>query len=152
MDESSNELKDLLKKQLTKELIVRLSYYAEKKIRYLRWQGCRGGPLPAGKVAEDIVSDAILKIYEGKRTWNPEVKPDLYDCVTSIIDSEVNHLAESFENITVRTEAVFREKTENGVKGSEVIENAPSIHLSPAEETMIEEEIKLGQEFIIILS
>jgi DNA-directed RNA polymerase specialized sigma24 family protein len=83
----------------------RLLIYAVNKIRKKKWRwGLTKSP-PGGSEAHDIVAEAILKIYQGKRKWDPEKVPDLFYFICSVIKSDVNHLAMSWENRHVLSES-----------------------------------------------
>ena len=50
---------------------IRLTAYASWKARTLRWRLGRDA-LPAGKSAEDLAADAIVKVLSGERAWEPQ--------------------------------------------------------------------------------
>jgi len=104
--------------------------------------------MPFGKTAEDIVTEAILKIYEGERAWSPDRNPDLLEHLKSIIDSDLNHLAEGSENRTIRTAAVLRSENENGSNGVEVIDNTSASDPSPDEEIIKQEDERQSNAFL----
>jgi hypothetical protein len=49
-----------------------------------------------------IVSKAIEKVFSSEREWNPNIDPDVRKYLRSVIDSLLNHLAESQDNVLVR--------------------------------------------------
>ncbi len=55
--------------------------------------------LPKGRHPSDIVSEAIMKFYNGKRKWDP-AKVDLEGFLKGIIRSDINHLYTSSETKT----------------------------------------------------
>ena len=68
--------------------------------------------LAKGMNPRDIAQEAILKVYEGQRAWNPSKHPDLRKFLkNSVIDSMFNELAESADNTTVER---FPEKLGEG--------------------------------------
>lgn len=87
------------------EKIPRLLYYASHKAKKKRWRSVFDGYLPEGKEIQDVVSHAIEKVFSGERKWNPDEQPDLFHYLKSIIDSDLNHLADSFENRMLTGEA-----------------------------------------------
>jgi hypothetical protein len=76
------------------EQFPRLTLYALKKIRRLRWQG----PLPGGLEPVDMASTAVAKYLSGERRWNPQTYPRLEEFLCSVIDSEISHLINSWEH------------------------------------------------------
>ena len=88
---------ELTKEQL-QEYLERLALYALRKFRFLGWAAkhtdCAG---PGGKGPEDIASEVITKVLNGNRSYNPEKYPLFLDFLTSIVDSRISHLANSFE-------------------------------------------------------
>jgi DNA-directed RNA polymerase specialized sigma24 family protein len=80
-----------------KDIGVRLTAYAAWKSRNLQWRSGHAGTLAAGKTAEDLAADAILKVIEGTRAWDPARAP-LLTYLQRVVDSLVNHLAESADN------------------------------------------------------
>jgi hypothetical protein len=57
-------------------------------ISVCRWKHYR---LPPGVEAEDIVMQAVEKVYEGKRNWDPENDPDLLKYLKSVVRSLINN-------------------------------------------------------------
>jgi DNA-directed RNA polymerase specialized sigma24 family protein len=67
-------------------LYPRLLAYALSKAQGLRLvKG--GGPLPDGNTPDDLVQEAIKRVSEGKRAWDPEKAPDLEGYLKGVIDS-----------------------------------------------------------------
>jgi len=75
----------LLEKQDWPRYILALTAYV---ISVCRWKHYR---LPAGIEAEDIAMQAIEKLYEGTRNWNPEKDPDLLKYLKSVIRSLISN-------------------------------------------------------------
>lgn len=92
------------------ETIPRLVRHALQKMRRHFWQGIFGGPTPGGKEAQDLVMGSITKVVEGERFWDPEDQPDLFFFLKSVVDSEISHLVEGFENRRVFREAALSNK------------------------------------------
>ncbi len=105
----SDEALDILSSHPWEESIPRLVQHAIGKMKRLYWQGVFGGPTPGGVEAQDLVLGSIKKVLDGTRAWDPHSQPDLFLYLKSVIDSEVNHLADSWEN-----QHVFREATLSG--------------------------------------
>jgi DNA-directed RNA polymerase specialized sigma24 family protein len=76
---------------------IRLTAYAIWKARNLSWRTGRSDVLAGGKLPEDIAADAILKVLEGERTWDPGRGP-LQPYLEGVVDSLMSHLAASSDN------------------------------------------------------
>jgi DNA-directed RNA polymerase specialized sigma24 family protein len=82
-----------------KTIGIKLAAYARWKARNLNWRTGRAGDLAKGKRAEDLVAEAIEKVLDGTRALNLEGKDDLLDCLKNVVDSDINHLAKSADNV-----------------------------------------------------
>jgi DNA-directed RNA polymerase specialized sigma24 family protein len=82
---------------------IQLAGYARWKARRLHWRTGRAEDLAKGKTPEDVAAEAIEKALDGTRALNLETNDDLLDCLKSIVDSDINHLAHSADNIRQRT-------------------------------------------------
>lgn len=91
------------------DTIPRLVHHASRKMKRLFWQGIFGGTAPGGKEAKDLVMEAIRKVFEGDRSWTPEDHPDIFLFLKAVIDSDISHLVEGWEN-----RHLFREATLSG--------------------------------------
>ena len=76
---------------------VRLAGYATWKARNLRWRTGRWDILAAGKTPDDLAAEAILKVLEGERAWDPGRGP-LLAYLQGVVDSLLSHLASSPDN------------------------------------------------------
>ena len=81
-----------------KTLILRLAKYALGVSRDLDWRTHNPRQLPGGETIGSIVSKAFEKILSGERNWNPDQDPSLEKYLMDVIDSLLNHLAESADN------------------------------------------------------
>lgn len=81
-------------------LSVKLLRYALMKVQRLGWvTGSGGNPnLPKGLSAEDLACEAITRVFEGTRSWNPDKEPDLFKFLCDVVDSLVSHLVNSEEH------------------------------------------------------
>lgn len=79
-------------------LILELGRYAVFKSRRFYWRTGRSGELPAGEMAESIVSKAILLWLTGRRRWNPDEYADLAGFLKGAIDSLLSHTALGSDN------------------------------------------------------
>lgn len=83
------------------DLLKRLMLYAVYKTRKLRWRGLPGGDnqsLPGGHGPDSLASEAIVSVLNGERACTATTKDELLDFLKGVVDSKVNHLAESAEN------------------------------------------------------
>jgi DNA-directed RNA polymerase specialized sigma24 family protein len=78
---------------------IQLAAYARWKARNLHWRTGGTGDLAKGKTPEDVAGEAIEKALDGTRALNLEAHDDLLDCLKSIVDSDISHLAKSADNI-----------------------------------------------------
>ena len=78
---------------------IRLAAYATWKAGNLRWRTGQTNVLAAGKTPEDVAADAILKVLEHKRVWDPQRGP-LLPYLRRVVDSLMNQLADGADNRT----------------------------------------------------
>lgn len=78
---------------------IRLTAYATWKARNLRWRTGRIDVLAAGKTPEDVAAEAILKVLDGERVWDP-ARGALLPYLQGVVDSLISHLAVSADNRT----------------------------------------------------
>ena len=80
-----------------------LVLYARFKARSLCWRSGNMLDLTKGMNPEDIVNEAIRKVYEGERVWDPIKMPDLLEFLkSSTLASMFNELAQSADNRLVQ--------------------------------------------------
>jgi hypothetical protein len=88
------------------EVGVRLVAYATWKARNLHWRTGHSWELAAGKTPEDVAAEAIAKVLDGTRAWDPR-RMALLPFMQGVVDSLMSHLAESLDNrIQQRWDAV----------------------------------------------
>ena len=82
------------------EAVERLTLHAHRKFARLHWRlsFAQGGTAPGGVTPQDLVAESIEDAIAGTRNWNPAAEPEFYNFLRSVVDSKVNHLAESLEN------------------------------------------------------
>lgn len=94
------------------DLLKRLTLYADRKVRKLRWRGLRGGPnqlLPDGHGPDSIAAEAIVSVIEGSRSCSAKTPEDLLAVLQSVVDSKISHAVEYAENRVVRGEPAQRD-------------------------------------------
>lgn len=79
-------------------IALELERYAFSVSRSLRWRTRNPTELPGGETVDSIVSKAIEKLFVGDRDWEPDKEPNIKNYLKGVIDSLLNHLAESKEN------------------------------------------------------
>lgn len=84
-----------------RDIALELEWYALSVSRNLRWRTKNVVELPGGETVDSIVSKAIEKLFRGDRDWDPEVEPDIRNYLKGVIDSLLNHLADSLENTLI---------------------------------------------------
>ncbi len=77
------------------DLLDRATAYASRLIKGNSWRGARGGVLPDGNSAQDLVQAAFEKILNGAK-WDEEKNLGMVLC--GIIRGNVGNLVESWEN------------------------------------------------------
>lgn len=76
---------------------IRLTAYAVWKARNYRWRTGEAAVLAAGNTPEDVARDAIVKVLDGTRAWDPARGP-LFPFLQRVVDSLMSHLAASSDN------------------------------------------------------
>lgn len=84
-----------------RKIALELERYALSVSRNLRWRTRNPVELPGGETVTSIVSKAIEKLFSGEREWDHEREPDIRTYLRGVIDSLLNHLAESQDNTLV---------------------------------------------------
>ena len=79
-----------------RDVIFRLTYYAVIRFRRYGWQS----NLPKGNSPEDIALNAVEKVWDGTRDWDPDKYPDLLKHLKWIVKSDIEHLFSSLEHKT----------------------------------------------------
>lgn len=84
-----------------RDIALDLERYALSVSRNLRWRTRNPVELPGGETVTSIVSKAVEKLFSGDREWDPEKEADIRKYLRGVIDSLLNHLAESQDNTLV---------------------------------------------------
>lgn len=133
---------ELLEAHPWDETIPRLLAHAAGKAKRLFWRGIYGGNLPEGKEIQDIVSQAIEKVFSGQRQWDPDTNPDLLLFLRSVIDSDLSHLADSWDNGAMRSASMANSADDGDCSEQEIsiIDRFPSPTATPEEEVLQHED------------
>ncbi len=130
-----------LKQQPWEDIILKLDAYALSKARRKYWpSGSKDGQtLLGGCSPQDIAREAVRRVFEGNRKWNPEKDPNILKYLKGVIDSILSSMVESAENKEVRVLTSYEETdpvdADNNVGRSPAVE-AGGLHrgfLSPRE-------------------
>ena len=89
---------DLLEAADWNDIILKLTRYAIWQAHKYTWNSGRPNQLPRGKAPEDIAIDAIEKVWNGTRDWDPDKYPDLLVHLKWIVKSDIEHLFSSMEH------------------------------------------------------
>lgn len=84
-------------------ILLRLGRYAIRVSRSLYWRTGSSEEIAGGETAASIVSEALKRVYSGERKWNPDTDPSIEKYLMDVIDSLLNHLAESADNTMFET-------------------------------------------------
>lgn len=74
-----------------------LAAYAAFRARGLAWRTGESEELAKGLQPVDLAKQAILKLLQDDRTWDPE-RVSLLQFLKGVVDSDLSHLAESKDN------------------------------------------------------
>ncbi len=98
----NNELVEKLKEVDWDRFILELARFASKRIERLSWKHAR---IPKGLTADGIALQAIEKVFDEERRWDPQKDPDLMKYLKSTVNSLISKLYKSKEyQITERFE------------------------------------------------
>lgn len=81
-------------------IVIQLTRYASWQATRYRWKAGGHGQLLGGMTPQDIAKNAITKVLDRTRSWDPEKYPDLLVHLQWIVDSDLNHLFNSREHLT----------------------------------------------------
>lgn len=93
-----------------KSIYPKLVAHSHCFARSLFWRSGNKKDLAEGQTPESVVNEAIARVYEWRRKWDPEKDPDLFKFLKdSVLSSMFNELAMSVDNTRVD---LFRESAE----------------------------------------
>lgn len=93
---------ELLEAANWKEIIDKLTLYAVWRARRYPWRSGTYRRLPGGQTPEDIAFEAIAKVWQGERSWDPEKYPDLLTHLRWIVKSDLGHLFASTQHLKTK--------------------------------------------------
>jgi hypothetical protein len=79
-----------------RQLLDRLTIYAERKYRRLGWFKNGQYRSPSGQGPDDVAAEAIVRLIEGRRNYDDQKYPDLLEYLKkSVTKSIVSHIIDS---------------------------------------------------------
>lgn len=139
------EVKKQIEQTDWENLSRRLLFYTSKKVEYIFGRVNGEILLLGGKSPEDIVYEAIARLLDGTRNWNPE-RVSLWVFLKRTIDSIISHYSELKE-----TQSRAQYTTVIDGDSSED-EEAPQKSVNPVDSSPNPEEIKISNERMELLS
>jgi hypothetical protein len=82
------------------DIIIKLTHYSHWRAFRYKWRIGNPGQLPAGMTPKDMALNAISKVWDGRRAWDPDKYPDLLAHLKWIVKSDMNHLFTSMGHMT----------------------------------------------------
>ena len=111
---SDNEVLERLQSADWKNIIIKLTRYANWHASWYKWKIGNPGQLPGGMTPQDIALNAIKKVWSKTRAWDPEKYPDLLVHLQWIVDSDISHLFES--KVHTATDRIFESEEEESAE------------------------------------
>lgn len=149
MDREAKRIQ-LLQHQPWEEIILKLDKYALQKARRLYWPTASTHLHTLAKAISptDIAREAITRLFEGKRDWDPDKAPDVLHYLKGVVDSLMSALVESAEVSEVRVSVAYRETGNSGEDDFNLrptaVESAP-LHQAPASPVVVAESNELQE-------
>jgi len=104
---------ELLENADWEEIILKLTRYSYWQANKYTWQTKSNIDLTRGKTPKDIALEAIKKVWEGTRAWNPDKYPDLLTHLKWIVKSDLQHLWSSLEHRKTERTDKYNENSRN---------------------------------------
>lgn len=131
------------------DIIVRLTRFTIWRASQYKWKTGNPNQLPKGLTPNDIALNAVEKIFNGSRKWEPDRYPDLLLHLEWIVKSDISHLHESMEHRMCRkTTDSASDKIDDSAPNpssplsSSLITQTPEEYLLSKEQTEHEERVK----------
>jgi hypothetical protein len=80
-----------------RQLLDRLTIYAERKYKRLGWFKDGHYRSPSGQGPEDVAAEAIVRLIQGRRNYDEQKYPDLTVYLRNVVDSIVSHVIKSID-------------------------------------------------------
>lgn len=103
MSDASDLIEQMSEEEFDK-MVLHLGRYAMQVSHIYKWRTGNSYDLPGGHTVNSIVMLAIEKAWLGERRWDKEKQPDFKKYLMDVIDSLLNHLANSKDNEMLTTE------------------------------------------------
>lgn len=141
----NNKVLNLLEAADWNDIILKLTRYAIWRAGYYTWRSRKSDQLLGGKTPIDIACEAIKKVCNGTRNWDPDKYPNLLKHLMRIVDSDMGHLYFSLEH--KKTGSLPQPRSDNiSPTGFNEIPSDPSspihTHFPTPEEALISSEEK----------
>jgi len=131
------------------DIILKLTHYAIWQARRYTWKSRDPSRLPEGKTPEDVAFDAIEKVWNGTRDWDPDKYPDLLVHLKWIVKSDIEHLFSSMEHRKTGRTPVLKGGEETEPSYGEMIlgpsSPTPETASTPEEELIAQEDRRLEE-------
>ncbi|GMV90908.1 MAG: hypothetical protein AMXMBFR82_06860 [Candidatus Hydrogenedentota bacterium] len=152
MDREANRIQ-LLEQQPWEEIILGLDKYALQKARRLYWPTASGrlDILAKGASPTDIAREAIARLFEGTRDWDPDKEPDVLRYLKSVVDSLMSALVESAEVAEVRVSVAYDETDASTVispSQASVVVESTALHPAPLSPELVAQENELRERIL----
>jgi hypothetical protein len=134
---------ELLEKADWKDIILKLTRYAYWQSQKYVWRRESKIDLPMGKTPQDLAYEAIKKVWDGTRDWDPNKYPDLLTHLKWIVKSDIGHLCNSIEHKkSVNINA--KKENNNGLDNFDQLPSSPNSqlqgHVISPEENIVNKE------------
>jgi len=140
---------DLLEAADWNDIILKLTRYAIWLARRYTWRSGDPSRLPKGKAPEDIAIDAIEKVWNRTRDWNPDKYPDLLVHLKWIVKSDIEHIFSSMEHLKSGRISALKGDEETEPSYGETVRDpsspTPETALTPEEELIAQEDKRLEE-------
>jgi hypothetical protein len=131
------------------DIILKLTRYAIWRARRYTWRSGDPSRLPEGKTPEDIAIDAIEKVWNGTRDWDPDKYPDLLVHLKWIVKSDTEHLFSSMEHQKTGRMPALKGDEETEPSYGEIVRDpsspTPETASTPEEELIAQEDRRLEE-------
>jgi hypothetical protein len=99
----------------------------------------------------DIAREAITRLFEGNRDWDPEKDPDVLQYLKGVVDSLISALVESAEVREVRVSLLYGEtddSAEVSPQGAPTVVESTFLHHAPPSPVLVAQENELQERIL----